>query len=105
MTHESPDRAELIEDLRDRMHIMRAIDVAMARWPEVSAAAFETSTTEELMGRLGGLLGLDDLQSRAVMELPLRRVPAHERKKIASQRRELEDQLEGPLRGTDEPRP
>ena len=98
-----PDRSELIEELRDRIHVVRALDLATARWPEVSAAAFETPTNEELRDRLRELLGLDEAQSRAVMDLQLRRASVLERAKIASHLRHLEDELARLLGDADEP--
>ena len=95
-----PSHAELLARLTERLHIMRAIEDSLARWPEVSALAWEADSADEFVVRLGAVLGLDEIQATAVSELQLRRLPQEQRARIRAEVDDLEAEL-ADLRSTD----
>ena len=72
-----------VDHLRDRIHVDEAIDSALSRWPEVSVLAFESTSPSELVDALRSLLGFDEVQATAVMDMQLRRVTSLERRNIS----------------------
>jgi len=72
---------------------MEAIYHALKRWPEVSAAAYDSTSPDDLRNLLIGLIGVDEAQANAVMEMQLRRMTRLERDRIASRVSELRQEL------------
>ena len=73
------------DDLRDRIYILGALDAALTRWPEVSAVAYACDSSDALVDGLRDLLGIDEVQATAVMDMQTRRVTRLERQRIADQ--------------------
>ncbi len=81
------------DDLRDRIYILEAIDAALTRWPEVSAVAYACDSPDALVDGLRHLLGIDEVQATAVMDMQTRRVTRLERQRIADQLAEVRAEL------------
>ena len=89
------DRADLTRT-RERLHVLRGVHAALERWPEVSAVMFEADDVCDAFDRVRALLGLDDMQTRAVSDLQVRRVSRLERERLAREIVDLElDLAEG----------
>ena len=73
----------------ERMHILRGYLAALDALDEVIALIRRSPTVEEAREGLMGLLNIDELQSRAILELQLRRLAALERQKIQDEAEEL----------------
>jgi DNA gyrase subunit A len=85
-------REDLME-LNGRAHIFRALNVALKRWDEVSATMFHAASVDSMRQDLESLLGLDEIQSAAVMEMQVRRVAAVERARIGQELEILEQEI------------
>lgn len=99
-----PDQAEQarwLEDASERLHIMKPIDDALTRWPEVSALAWAAESTEEFVTQLITLLGIDETQANAVMDQQLRRIPADQRARIGATVSDLGAEIARYKSGTD----
>ncbi|WP_430591823.1 DNA gyrase subunit A [Humidisolicoccus flavus] len=77
----------------ERMHILRAYLLALDALDEVIALIRRSATTEEARDGLMDLLKIDELQSRAILELQLRRLAALEHQKIQDEADELEKMI------------
>ncbi|WP_436407392.1 DNA gyrase subunit A [Agromyces litoreus] len=77
----------------ERMHILRAYLKALDALDEVIALIRRSATAEDARDGLMGLLEIDELQARAILELQLRRLAALERQKIMDEAAELERQI------------
>lgn len=95
-----PSHAEMLAQVTERLHIMRAIDDSMERWPEVSTLAWNAGSTEEFISQLGALLGIDETQATAVADQQLGRVPREQRARVRRHVDELNAELVN-LRSTD----
>ncbi|MGO1406007.1 DNA gyrase subunit A [Agrococcus casei] len=73
----------------ERMHILRGYLAALDALDEVIALIRRSPTVEEAREGLMELLSIDELQSRAILELQLRRLAALERQKIQDEAEEL----------------
>jgi DNA gyrase subunit A len=85
--------------LRSQLHIYGGIEMAMHKWPEVSALAFEAEEPDSLRQALIELLGVDDVQAAAISDMQVRRLSRRERDQIPRRVLELREQLsemEGP---------
>jgi DNA gyrase subunit A len=74
----------------ERMHILRGYLKALDALDEVIALIRRSATAEDARDGLMDLLDIDELQSRAILELQLRRLAALERQKIMDEAAELE---------------
>jgi DNA gyrase subunit A len=74
----------------ERMHILRGYLAALDALDEVIALIRRSPTVEEARDGLIGLLRIDELQARAILELQLRRLAALERQKIIDEAAALE---------------
>lgn len=74
----------------ERMHILRGYLKALDALDEVIALIRRSATAEDARDGLMGLLDIDELQSRAILELQLRRLAALERQKIMDEAAELD---------------
>ncbi|MFB2557135.1 DNA gyrase subunit A [Herbiconiux liangxiaofengii] len=71
-----------LREAEARMHILRGYLAALDALDEVIALIRRSPTVEEARDGLMELLSIDELQSRAILELQLRRLAALERQKI-----------------------
>ena len=74
----------------EEAHILRGLLKALDMLDEVIALIRASSTTEEAREGLMGLLEIDELQARAILDMQLRRLAALERQKIQDRHAELE---------------
>ena len=77
----------------ERMHILRGYLAALDALDEVIALIRRSSTVEDARDGLMELLKIDELQSRAILELQLRRLAALERQKIQDEADELQTRI------------
>ena len=77
----------------ERMHILRAYLAALAVLDDVIALIRKSNSVEDARDGLIGLLKIDELQARAILELQLRRLAALETQKIMDEAAELEGQI------------
>jgi DNA gyrase subunit A len=74
----------------ERAHILRGYIKALDALDEVIALIRRSQTTEDARDGLMGLLSIDELQARAILDMQLRRLAALERQKIIDEHDELE---------------
>ena len=74
----------------ERMHILRGYLKALDALDEVIALIRRSPTVEDARDGLIDLLGVDEVQARAILDLQLRRLAALERQKIMDEASELE---------------
>lgn len=74
----------------EEAHILRALLKALDMLDEVIALIRASNTTEAARDGLMELLDIDELQSRAILDMQLRRLAALERQKIQDKHSELE---------------
>ncbi len=79
-----------LREAEARMHILRGYLAALDALDEVIALIRRSPTVEEARDGLIGLLSIDELQARAILELQLRRLAALERQKIQDEATELQ---------------
>ncbi len=72
------------------IHIWRGYLLALGALDEVIALIRASKTTDEAREGLKGLLGVDDDQANAILEMQLRRLAALEREKIVKRAEELQ---------------
>jgi DNA gyrase subunit A len=77
----------------EEAHILRGLLKALDALDEVIALIRRSSTTEDAREGLMGLLAIDELQARAILDMQLRRLAALERQKIQDRHAELELQI------------
>ncbi|GAA5227559.1 DNA gyrase subunit A [Paeniglutamicibacter antarcticus] len=77
----------------EEAHILRGLLKALDALDEVIALIRRSSTTEEARDGLMELLSIDELQSRAILDMQLRRLAALERQKIQVRHAELEVEI------------
>jgi DNA gyrase subunit A len=83
----------LLREAEARMHILRGYLKALDALDEVIALIRRSPTVEEARDGLIGLLEIDELQARAILELQLRRLAALERQKIIEEAEKLEAEI------------
>ncbi|GAA3706350.1 DNA gyrase subunit A [Zhihengliuella alba] len=74
----------------ERAHILRGLLKALDALDEVIALIRRSPTADDAREGLRELLGLDDLQAQAILDMQLRRLAALERQKIQDEHAELE---------------
>jgi DNA gyrase subunit A len=79
----------------ERMHILTAYLKALDALDEVIALIRRSADTETARDGLMGLLDIDELQARAILDMQLRRLAALERQKIIDEAEELTALIEG----------
>ncbi len=77
----------------ERMHILTGYLRALDALDDVIALIRRSSTVEVARDGLMGLLDIDELQARAILDMQLRRLAALERQKIVDEAAELERQI------------
>jgi DNA gyrase subunit A len=80
---------------QERMHILTAYLKALDALDEVIALIRRSADTETARDGLMGLLEIDELQARAILDMQLRRLAALERQKIIDEAAELTALIEG----------
>ncbi|ACV07685.1 DNA gyrase, A subunit [Jonesia denitrificans DSM 20603] len=85
--------AFLLKEAEDKIHILRGYLRALDNLDEVIALIRRSPTVEEARGGLIELLGIDDIQATAILNLQLRRLAALERQKIIDEHDDLERQI------------
>jgi len=78
---------------RDELMILNALVQAMGRREEVFQAIEDSEDEHEARRRVGQLLGVGELSSRAVLDLQVRRLTRDQRQAIASRTEELRSKL------------
>lgn len=79
-----------LKKAEDRAHIVRGLIIASDNIDEVIAIIKSSKTTEEACQRLSERFGLDDLQTRAIVEMRLRQLTNLEQNKLHDELAELE---------------
>jgi DNA gyrase subunit A len=79
-----------LKKAEERAHILRGYVKALDALDEVIALIRRSPTVEEARDGLIELLGVDELQARAILDLQLRRLAALERQKIMDELAEIE---------------
>jgi DNA gyrase subunit A len=74
----------------ERAHILRGLVKALDALDEVIALIRRSPTVDEARSGLIGLLGVDEIQANAILEMQLRRLAALERQKIVDELAEIE---------------
>ena len=85
--------AYLLKEAEDRIHILRGYLRALDALDEVIALIRRSPTVDEAREGLIALLGIDEIQATAILNLQLRRLAAMERQKIMDDHAELEAQI------------
>lgn len=85
--------AYLLKEAEDRIHILRGYLRALDNLDEVIALIRRSPTVDEAREGLMNLLGIDEIQATAILNLQLRRLAALERQKIMDDHAELEAQI------------
>ena len=82
-----------LRQAEERMHILRGYLKALDALDEVIALIRRSPTVEDARDGLIDLLGVDETQARAILDLQLRRLAALERQKILDEATELEAKI------------
>ena len=77
----------------ERAHILRGYLKALDALDAVIALIRKSATVDEARDGLMSLLGIDELQARAILNMQLRQLAALERQKIIDEADELEAQI------------
>nr|WP_157544283.1 DNA gyrase subunit A [Jonesia quinghaiensis] len=85
--------AFLLKEAEDKIHILRGYLRALDNLDEVIALIRRSPTVDEARSGLIELLGIDEIQATAILNLQLRRLAALERQKIIDEHNELERQI------------
>lgn len=83
-----------IQQTEERIHIYDGLAVAMADPRVVLDLMLESADVEAAAASLRARLGLDEVQTHAVLELQFRRATGLERRNIAAWRDELREHLD-----------
>ena len=84
----------LLAEAEEKIHILRGYLKALDALDEVIALIRRSPTVEEARAGLIELLGVDEVQATAILNLQLRRLAALERQKILDEHAELERQID-----------
>ena len=79
--------------IRERLHILQPLHDALQRWPEVSDVVYTSTSEKQAKRRLRQLMGIDDVQAQAVMDIQLRRASDDERERHTRWLDGLKDEL------------
>lgn len=82
-----------LRQAEERMHILRGYLKALDALDEVIALIRRSPTVEDARDGLIDLLGVDEVQARAILDLQLRRLAALERQKITDEATDLEAKI------------
>ncbi|RNL83175.1 DNA gyrase subunit A [Halostreptopolyspora alba] len=84
----------LLRKAEERAHILRALLKAIDRIDEVIALIRGSASADEAKTGLMELLGIDDVQARAILDMQLRKLAALERRQLTDEYDELMAQIE-----------
>ncbi|WP_017577884.1 DNA gyrase subunit A [Nocardiopsis kunsanensis] len=84
----------LLRKAEERAHILRALLRAMDRIEEVIQLIRSSASADEARTGLMGLLEIDDVQARAILDMQLRKLAALERNALTSEYDELMAQID-----------
>ena len=82
-----------LKKAQDRAHILEGLIVASDNIDEVIAIIKSSKTTEEAMSRLGERFNLDEVQTRAIVEMRLRQLTNLEQNKLRNELEEVMKQI------------
>ncbi|OLT17822.1 DNA gyrase subunit A [Serinicoccus sp. CUA-874] len=82
-----------LREAEEKIHVFRGYLKALDQLDEVIALIRRSPSADEAREGLKTLLGIDDLQARAILDLQLRRLAALERQRIQADHDELEAQI------------
>jgi DNA gyrase subunit A len=82
-----------LERARQRAHILEGLRVALKNLDEVIAMIRRAPDAETARGRLMKRFKLTEVQAQAILDMPLRRLAALERKKIEDEYKEVQAQI------------
>ncbi|MFC3522342.1 DNA gyrase subunit A [Streptomonospora nanhaiensis] len=83
----------LLRKAEERAHILRALLRAIDRIDEVIALIRGSASADEAKTGLMGLLEIDDIQARAILDMQLRKLAALERRQLTAEYDELMEQI------------
>ena len=83
-----------LEEAEKRIHVLRGLLKALDMLDEVIALIRRSPSADEARDGLMELLGIDDVQARAILDMQLRRLAALERQRIIDQHDELQSLIE-----------
>ncbi len=83
----------LLREAEERAHILRGLLKALDALDEVIALIRASETVEAARDGLMGLLDIDEVQARAILDMQLRRLAALERQRITDEFAELERRI------------
>ena len=84
----------LLRKAEERAHILRALLRAMDRIEEVIQLIRSSASADEARTGLMGLLDIDDVQARAILDMQLRKLAALERNSLTSEYDDLMSQID-----------
>ena len=84
-----------LERARQRAHILEGLRIALQNLDEVINLIRKSPDAETARKRLMKQFKLSDLQAQAILDMPLRRLAALERKKIEDEYKEVQVQIKG----------
>jgi DNA gyrase subunit A len=82
-----------LEKARQRAHILEGLRIALQNLDEVIALIRKAPDVETARARLIKRFKLSDVQAQAILDMPLRRLAALERKKIEEEYKEVQAQI------------
>ncbi len=89
-------RAEYdLEKARQRAHILEGLRIALKHLDEIIDLIRRSADADQARERLIKRYKLSDLQAQAILDMPLKRLAALERKKIEDEYKELQAQIKG----------
>lgn len=83
-----------LDEAEKRIHVLRGLLKALDMLDEVIALIRRSPSADEARDGLIELLGIDDIQARAILDMQLRRLAALERQRIIEQHDELQSMIE-----------
>src|SRR5690606_29839755 len=83
-----------LDEAEKRIHVLRGYLKALDMLDEVIALIRRSPSADEARDGLIELLGIDDIQARAILDMQLRRLAALERQRIIEQHDELQSLIE-----------
>jgi DNA gyrase/topoisomerase IV subunit A len=78
---------------REELMVLDALERAMDRRDEVFQVIDDSGDADEARRRLGQLLGVDELGSRVILDMQVRRFTRDQRQNLASRAEELRSKL------------
>lgn len=92
-TTPEPSTAELIDSVRERLHVISALADALARPDEVMRIVTTSRDPEDARERIQVSFGIDELQAYAVLDCQFRNATLRQVERVETERAELIDEL------------